>query len=314
MNRVCYSIWMNKNHIHQSLPANPKTEKLAIVMFNQLGSNTHGDHGRDGNRLADALNVPVFTVNRPGTDTFDYFSGAGKRIQRNVLAEHEAVLKATEVELGRLGIQSVVLTGRSAGGMSALLGAQTEVLPVTGVYAAEPVGWVDASKAEVAQQNRAYLQHQKEVIQSDDDKLVRPEPSDTEGLDKIRRLISIPFLAAKDMARYKEVFGSTVSRDALEFIIKRGGIDVSIEFAEHSMVIDDKILEDIIVYFERVVAPTGLSLGHVATPSTLHASLKSGAELNIKKIPNTVHASFDNRGFFAQRVEPTVARALLSAN
>lgn len=266
-----------------------------LVLFNQFGATVSQDTGRDAQVLADSFNLPVIAANRPGT--------AGI-IPRTHLADHLSTPSGYLAEMsplgqiidrwsGSLGIDRLIATGRSAGGLGALALARTEtVSSLSAVFAAEPVGFEQLPLEQGAKRYSDYLKQQKEVLDAaTSDELVKPLPPGLPLFAAIGRLLSIPPAMLFDRFHNQRLFASDAARQYAAYVAENlTVIDTTLEFAEHSMVVMPEV-------YERDVLPI--------------ADLrKAGSPFEVKKPAGTVHASFDNRGYMNKVIEPTITRTL----
>lgn len=280
--------------VYEPIDGNFADVQTGIVLFNQFGATVSQDAGRDAQFMADAFNLPVIAVNRPGT--------AGFRPNRKLaghlstpsgyLAEMTPIGKAIDRQVENHGIAKVIATGRSAGGLGALALSRTETVSnMKAVFAAEPVGCEQLSLKDGAKRYSDYLKYQKELLDAaTDDELVKPLPPGLSLFPAVGRLLSIPPAMIFDRFHNQKLFANDAAQRYAEYIARNlTPIDTTIEFAEHSMVATPSV-------FIELESIAGLR----------HA----GAPFIVKRAPRTVHSSFDNRTYMNEAIEPTIARTL----
>jgi pimeloyl-ACP methyl ester carboxylesterase len=271
--------------------------ETGVVLFNQFGGTVSQDTGRDAQVLADFFNLPVIGVNRPGTGGFSLHRQLAKASSSpdGYLAAMSPLGKEIDQQVESLGITKLISTGRSAGGLGALALARSEtVSSLSAVFAAEPVGCEQLPLKEGVKRYSDYLKQQKELLDNATVlELVKPLPPGLPLFPAIGRLLSIPPAMLIDRFHNKELFASNATRQYAMYIAENLSlIDTTLEFAEHSMVATPEI-------YERDILPI--------------ASLRSqdGAPFEVKRPGGTVHASFDNRNYMSQVIEPTIIRTLV---
>lgn len=267
-------------------------------MFNQFGGKVSQDTGRDAQVMADHFNLPVIAVDRPGTDGLIPHKDLAERLSTpcGYLAEMNPLGKRIDRQAEGLGLTKLIATGRSAGGLGALALVRTEtVSSISSVFAAEPVGCEDLPLKAGAKRYSDYLKEQKKLLEAaSSDELVKPLPPGLSLFPAISRLISIPPAMAVDRFHNQRLFASDAALQYAAYIAENLDlVDTTLEFAEHSMVVTPTV-------YERHIQP-------IANLRT------SGAPFEVRQPAGTVHASFDNRGYMNQAIEPTIDRTLAKA-
>jgi hypothetical protein len=272
--------------------------ETGVVLFNQFGSTVSQDAGRDAQVLADAFNLPVIAVNRPGSGGFIPSGKLANSLSTpdGYLAEMAPIGRSVDQQAESLGIEKLIATGRSAGGLGALALARSEtVSSMSAIFAAEPVGCEVLPLKEGFGRYRDYLKQQKELLDAaTDEELIKPLPPGLPLLPAIGRLSSIPLAMLIDRFHNQKLFASDASLQYATYIAENLTlVDVALGFAEHSMVATPEV-------YERDIVP-------------IAALREDGAPFEVERLKGTVHASFDNREYMNQVIRPTIARTLLRA-
>lgn len=256
------------------------------------------DAGRDAAVLADAFNLPVIAVDRPGTGGFIPSPQLANNIStpNGYLTEMVGLGKKIDRQADSLGLAQLVATGRSAGGLGALALARSEtVSSISAIYAAEPVACEELSLKQGKKRYSDYLKNQKELLDDESEELVRPLPPGLSLFPAIGRLVSIPPAMLYDRFHNQKLFATDAARQYAAYIAENlTQIDATLEFAEHSMVATPEV-------YAQDIAPIADLRGDGDAP------------FEVKQPKGTVHASFDNRNYMNKVIEPTVTRALQAA-
>lgn len=196
-----------------------------IVMFNQFGATASQDTGRDAESMANALQLPVISVDRPGTGSLVPHRGLVEQCSDpdDYLVLMSKIGQKVDERVESLGLSRVITTGRSAGGLGALALARTETVSnLSAIFAAEPVGWEQLSLKAGLKRYVDYLKWQKEFIKtSTDEELVKPLPPGLSLFPAIGRMLSIPPAALIDRYHNKGLFASNAALKYAGFILPR---------------------------------------------------------------------------------------------
>lgn len=271
--------------------------EAGIVLLNQFGATVSQDTGRDGCVMADTFRLPVIAVNRPGTAGFMPHPKLARELSSpaGYLAHMAHLGKDIDKQAERLGIERLLVTGRSAGGLGALALARSEtVTSINAVFAAEPVGCEQMPLNEGKKRYADYLKQQKKLLKSPiSEGLVKPLSPGLSFFPAVGRIVSIPPAALYDRFNNQELFATNAACEYATYIAEElDSVDTTLEFAEHSMVATPEV-------YERDILPI--------------ADLReTGAPFMVRQPTRTVHASFDNREYMNRVMVPTVVRALLA--
>lgn len=283
--------------IHQPEDGNFADTQTGIVMFNQFGGVVSQDTGRDAQVLANEYNLPVIAVNRPGTGAVMPSGRLADELSTpdGYLVHMSRMGKDIDREADALGITKLIAAGRSAGGLGALALARSETVgSLSAVFAAEPVGCEQMPLSDGKKRYSDYLKEQKELLaNAADEELVKPLPPGLPLFPAIGRLLSIPPAMFIDKFHNQRLFASDVALQYAEYIAEHmGSVDTTLMFAEHSMVASPEV-------YDREIFPVFVSRESTAP-----------TRFTTKKPNGTVHASFDNRDYMSQVIEPTIERTL----
>jgi pimeloyl-ACP methyl ester carboxylesterase len=270
---------------------NQPSNHLGVVLFNHLGSTVNSDSGDDAAYIAEKLAMHVIAVDRPGSGwelpvrghrlAADYVGAMSRLLSKHVLPE-----------VDKLGLEGVVVFGRSAGGHGALAAGRAEQLPVVSVHTQDPIGWQKATMSEAKTIFGDYMIHQRERQQSDDPDLIRPEPTGLTGLAKFLRDRANNVRGALDVANHQRVWREPSSHEnALVIARTLPGVRMDLVFAEDTYVLGDS-------------DPHGLHQELIAA-RIANGSL-STKPVVVDVVPNTTHASFDLRSLSASLLANTV--------
>lgn len=270
-------------------------EKVGIVNFNQVGSSVSQDSGRDAAYLADTFGLNVISADRPGSGMLLPRPGIQKRLGADYASEIARVGKLIAKEAESMGLERIVAYGRSAGALGVLALASTDTLPIEGIYAPEPVGLFLTDPKLGRKHFNDYNKKQAQIVanQTDFPDLIRPNPTDTTGLDKALRAATIVPFFLNDSHNNAIAWSQPIGAGyAEEIAAKRPDIFTVIDFAEHSLVANNYIKAE-------MIALRGL-----------RDALGINQPFQVNVVPNTVHSSFDNRSFSANRMSPVVKNVL----
>jgi pimeloyl-ACP methyl ester carboxylesterase len=288
-----------KMRLKEPSDGNFASHNTGIVLFNQFGATGAQDAGRDAQVLADTFHIPVVAVDRPGTGGFTVHPKLAKRLSTpdGYLAEMSQLGATIDAAVENLGIEHLIVSGRSAGALGALALARSEtVSSLDSVFAAEPIACENVPEKEGFKRYTEYLKEQKEQIDAaSSEELVKPLPPGLPLFPAIGRILSIPKAALVDKFHNQAIFASDASLQYATYIAENmSQVDTTLEFAEHSLVATPEVYENVLLPIAKL-------------------RTEGGAPFMLKQPKGTVHASFDNRGYMNQVIEPTVTRALLRA-
>lgn len=268
-----------------------ESETIGVVMTGPIGSNNANDGGRDGAHLAEELGLTVVTFSRLGAqNSVLSMPGTARRLRRDTVAAHSKLSHEVNSVLETEGIEEVLGVGRSMGGTAILASALTDQINYAGLYLAEPGGWLKAGKIEAVKHFFEYDGKQGAGLELVPEQN-RPEDTDTTGLTKVRRMLSIATLGPRDILTNIDVLRTDFARRSVRTLLERGGVIMRIDFASNSKVIDEETFNQ----------------AHQEFASFEHGE---GAALEMRVLPETWHASFDRRSLFAERARP-VAQILI---
>lgn len=281
---------------------------MAVVYWPPAGSSVNQDGGLDARYLAEALELPVLAADHPGGGRATYDPLLAKHISDDYL---NVVAEPTEealANLGGLGISQAIMTGRSAGGLTALaatiaadrLGSQTTQPRVTGVYAAEPIAWQtrpgddDASRVSQGRKDfAAYTEKQARMLETDLE-LVHPEAHGLKGADAFMRMARIVLYAPTDRMHNQRLWATdAASRYAHRIASGLLDVTVQIDIAGFSMTTSDDFY--------------ALSQPQIMAERQVQDAIAEDT-FDISKVEHTVHSSFDKRSFFAERLKLLVEK------
>jgi pimeloyl-ACP methyl ester carboxylesterase len=272
------------------------SETVGIVLSNHVGSSVAEDTGRDAQHLADTTGFIVIAADRPGSGWAAPNSARARLLADDYVEASVGTARKIEKELTANGISRAVAAGRSAGGTFSLSLARTEIAPVTHIYAAEAAGWYEQSVSEGKHAYRQYGKMQKELLDGPVD-LVRPEPSDVTGFGKISRALAIGANFFSDQYHNKHVWSQATSLRSAAYIARSmPDVFMQLDFAEHSMMAPQHQIENL-----------QMSLPEMRLDGRDSPRVQM---VRVEQLPRTVHASFDNRGFFAERLLPIAMEAI----
>lgn len=272
--------------------------KLGIILFNHAGSSVAQDTGRDARYLADYLRVPVIAADRPGS--------AGhlpsKLMQHRLGLDYVGTIHRLQEPIEDLcitnNISRLILTGRSAGALGAVAfgaGFTMRSTTLSGIYAAEMAGSGIAGhngRAARREARRAYADYRRR--QSDafnaNAALVRPDPTDTHGLTYIGRALSIAASLPADFYNNDHIWGSRLGIDcALKVAQSHPHAHLQFEYANKE---------------SAVATPESIQQFRDRLHTARHAN--EGATAEVYQPARTLHASFDKREYFAERLGQVV--------
>jgi len=281
--------------LHEPASGDFVSNDTGLVVFNQFGATVNQDAGRDAQVFADTFGLAVIAVDRPGTGGFIPHKSLARALSTpdGYLTEMTQFGKNIDRRVDSLGLGNLIVTGRSAGALGALALARSETVSSLGfVFAAEAIACEQVPLKEGFKRYTDYLKQQKELLAAaTQDELVKPLPPGLPLFPAVDRLLSIPAAMLFDKYHNQGVFASDSSLQYATYIAENlRQIDTTMEFAEHSLVATPDVFEDTLL--------------------PIAALRKSGAPFEVKQPKGTVHASFDNREYMNQVIEPTITRAL----
>lgn len=193
-----------------------------------------------------------------------------------------------------MGYRNVAVVGRSAGAVGALaLACNPDFqVPRLAVYAAEPVAVQNMTVREGRELFQDYMKQQQalqdEARRDPNSRLILPEPHGLTGFAALKRAAYIVHDSIADRQNSAKIWASGVTVDyARHLAAKRPDVAVKIDFAETSLSGNSDVFEA----FQEIK--------ELRDPEA--------EPFLVERVPNTTHASFDNRTFFAGRLAPVVA-------
>lgn len=273
-------------------------EGVGIVTMNHVGSSIHEDTGRDAQALADRFQVLTIAADRP-------VSVRRKRLAGELATDAVRATMRVAAAVDRMAeanrLHTLILTGRSAAGLSIMELALTEgVSGAKLLYSAEPVGCYDLDVSAGKKRFADYQAEQAQLLDADDAlpqrELVHPnqDAKDLPPLTRMQRLVTMVPLFLRDKALNQRHWNQALVPDYLNRIVA-SGLRSQIDFAEHSLVLPTDAMqrEDLL--------------------SNLHAVAdNSEGILSVGVADGTTHASFDNRHFYGDRLQAVAAGAGLT--
>ena len=263
------------------------------LLFHPAGSSNKTDGGRDALAFEQYTGIRTIGVDRPGAGLWIPHGG----VQGLENYSHE-LTSAIEDELEKKNlekIQRIIMVGRSAGGLAAVVAAGTPTygnIPVVGAYAGEAVGAYDTTIKTGRKTWGSYKRLEKNMIADEDNypDLVRPEPTDTRGWQRIYRLASMGPFFYSDQRMNGNFWASAPLQQALGRV--SAGVLVALDFAESSMVLpqDEQEREAVVSNISNTLEARG-----------------DGSSVDI--VPSTTHRSFDRREFFATQAAKRLSAA-----
>lgn len=198
-------------------------------------------------------------------------------------------------EAGALGLRSLIVAGRSAGGAAALAAIATKELPVVAGHAQESVGWRTLGMERGREFFAAYNQEQQRLLGANPD-MRRSDPTDQTGLAYLRRKFKIWLHGPVDAHNSAGVWSErTTEFWAFSIAGEQPNVPLDLHFAETSLAIAHERAS-------RLGAALSLARG------------PTGQDINVTIHPNTVHQSFDARDFSTSLLAGTVDRVLPPPN
>lgn len=196
-----------------------------------------------------------------------------------------------------IGVDEVIIFGRSAGGYGALSATRTEQLPALGAHAQEPIGWHSTpfTKGNIA--FRAYQNHERQRRDSEPD-LIRGESNGLTGWAKFWHERGNNVCGALDVINNQALWRQPSSYDnALAIAQGQPGVRLDVLFAEDTYVLGGQDPE----LFENEF-------------STARAGNSGDLQpIRVEVIPRITHGSFDNRTFSASLLLARTVTPLLSS-
>ena len=272
-----------------------KSDDHGIILLNHVGSSVREDTGRDAQHLANYLGMTVIAVDRPGSGRTFLSRELRGRLSYDYVKEVGKLSLSIDREASRSGVKRLVVAGRSAGATGALALTAAENLALEGVYAAEPVGMYDTTVSQGRRDYADYLRRQKELLEfrSDDTSLVRPHGSGVSGFGVVSRAVDIGLSTVSDHYHNAGVWSQSIAFSAAHYIAgEMPQVDLQLDFAALSMSGPQKMIDRL---------RCGLSAERAAVANMPDAS--------VTQVPDTVHASFDNRDFFGSRMDRFMLQA-----
>ncbi len=278
---------------------NQPSDRLGVVLFNHLGSTVNSDSGDDAAFIAERLGMHVIAVNRPGSGW--KLPIQGRRPAADYIGAMSRLLsKQVQPEVEKLGLEGVVVFGRSAGGHGALAAGRAEQLPIVGAHAQDPVGWQKVTMGSANAAFGAYMTRQRELWQSDDLDLIRPESSGLTGIAKFLRDRANNVRGAFDVLNNQRMWREPSSYDnALAIARTLPGVRLDILFAEDTYTLGEH--------------DTG-RLQEELSSARYSDNPTDTQPVHVEAIPHTTHGSFDNRALSASLLLTKTVTPLLTSS
>lgn len=272
-------VYRPDNEHHPDIP-----NDTAVLMLPPIGSRQLTDGGGDAQHLANQ-GFTVIGLDRP---TFGPSVGTNQDMTIKYSERIQSICEKIYPYLDAEGIDIITVTGRSAGGLAALAVAASGILPVHGVYVAEPAGMKNAKPLGALRYFQNY-QGVQSVLNKNPEifpRLVRPQKSDAEGKDKLLRSVLMPVLFAGDAVSHERLWCSDSGMQYASVIATTmAEISVQIDIAELSL-----------------VAPDDDTVEKLRSLSKSRSEQNLGRPFGVEIVPDTTHSSFDNREFFNERL------------
>jgi hypothetical protein len=275
-------------------PENPQSEKHAIVLVNHLGSSARSDTGRDAEQIANYFDLLTIAVDRPGS-ALDVRPGLSRKLELHYMHEYDKLGKQVVRQLDGFGVQSTLLTGRSAGGSGALALGHTSRIPNPGISVFEPIGWSQMSVTAGKHRYHDYLAYQRTLLADTSEPLVRPDKPGLPLAANVGRLAMIPLYGINDTRNNGRMWAAGQAYESARYVAHYlPEVPVDITFAARSM----------------AVTPHEQSMAFEL--SQIDERQRGNAEpFHVHVEPHTVHASFDKRELIHRLLSPAVGRMLL---
>ncbi|HET8709072.1 MAG TPA: hypothetical protein VFL85_02195 [Candidatus Saccharimonadales bacterium] len=276
---------------------------LGIVLVNHAGSNHNQDSGRDAQMLADAFHTITINADRPTSYRLPRSRKLAQSLKNAPVKTMYGLAQKIENVRCSLKLKHMIIAGRSAGGLGALELAQTNIIHHTDfVYAAEPIGCVSIPVREGYKWFRQYDAEQRRWLSEDEARaalsgrlqLVHP-PNDLAALppwQRLQRLIAsgvLFFMVDRYYNRWH--WSQPLVSDYLSRLTLQHHIRTHVDFAAHSLVLPE----------QRNAVPEFMQ-------SLAEVIQQNPRLLSLNIVDGTTHASFNNRSFFARRLQRAVAR------
>lgn len=264
-------------------------EGCGIVLFNHAGSRVAQDTGRDARYMADAHGVPVVAVDRPGTAMWHKDEQLAEQLRTLVgyVGRIALLAPAINATLDSLQVQRSLIAGRSAGGLAALAMAESGAITTQkSVYAAEPVSSNQPTTVEEGRRWYSQYSRNQERHRRDNPLTILPEPAQLGLAAALSRLAYMGPDNLYDRYHNGQIWASDAAlRYIQDIAINMPEVDINVDYAYLSMV-------------------TSPDIRHSLTDNLGH----NFPNAHIEQVPNTTHASFDNRSLMARRMQPVLER------
>lgn len=272
-------------------PSEPRSETMGIVLFNHLGSSVTGDTADDGASACEALGLHVISAERPGSAWS--LPGQGRRLAADYIGAMSRLARDLILpEIEALGLQEVILWGRSAGGHGALVAGATEQLPVAAVHAQDAIGWKTVTPRGNRQAYLHYRRREVECMRKPESGLqpfYRPRVSDA------KRFIANASRAAFDISNHQAVWSKPLAAESARRIAAgQPETELDLWFAADTYTLGQEDIAALETELRKI-------RGHGA-----------GAPVNLRVAPGTMHASFDSRPFSTSLLARTVENVLVN--
>lgn len=277
--------------VKELLPETMAHPEAALILVNHMGSTALADSGRDAQHLADHFGMPAFAVDRPGSGHV----GRSRTLREQLAADYAGAFEPLGEELhSRLEaakIKKVTLLARSAGTLGAFVLAATDKLPVCSMYCADGVAWKQRSVAQGKHDYQELMELQEALLKGDEgvNEFVHPHGPQIGQVDRLKRLLSIPRCHYAEWNSY-DVWASDTG---LRLLMRLTGNAANPTQTRPAIWLD----------IPQVGLTDEHDLFHLQTAAP-------NAHIQRVDVPRTVHASFDNREFFARCAKPAISHLL----
>ena len=270
-------------------------DQVGLVLVNHLGSTVTQDTGRDAQLFADELGLTVVAVDRPGTHGLIPSRKLRERLSTPSGYVEEMWDKGLEInhELKEHGIEKTVIAGRSAAGLGALaMTVSGAIQSQKALVVAEPIGCEKLTIAQAKQRFKDYNAMQ-ESLQNSDPNIIRPQSNRLPFGQRMSRLGHMAFDFYYDQFHNGYIWASEAGLEyAGDIRADHPVIDTTIEFAEHSLVIQPEKFDQ-------------LNVLNADLQDELHSFV-------VRRSANTTHASYNDYRYMATLLEPVVSRVAAS--
>jgi pimeloyl-ACP methyl ester carboxylesterase len=267
--------------------------EAALVVVNRMGATALADTGRDAQHLADRFGMRAFAVDRPGSGHVGRDQALREQLAADYVGAFEPLAKDLQARFEDARIEKVALVGRSAGTLGALaLAATDDMLPtVKSIYGADGVAWRRRGIEDGKDDYDETKALQDSLLQGDrrHREFAHPHGPQVGPVTYLKRLVSMARSSYAEWNSY-EVWASDTGLRLLERLAGTSSESAEVNPAIWLDIPEYGLTDDDDVVALRRTAPS--------------------AHIEVVTSPHTVHASFDNREFFAKRAKPAVDHLL----